>query len=110
MRLRIPYWQLLVFPALMVAVGFFMNSIAVAVNGGQMPVLWPGGCAAMLAIQDDGIHQCMTHATHLKFLCDWILWHGMGVASPGDFLELGQNAIQLPCLYAWIALVIKDAN
>lgn len=105
--MRIPYWQLLFGPAGVFALGFFLNAVVVALNGGQMPVLFPGGCGNMSA---DDIHSCMTHATHLKFLADWILIRGIGVASPGDFLEWAAQFSFMPALVAWIVLIIKKFN
>jgi|SRR5579885_2401006 len=103
--LNIPYWYLLFGPSLMLAAGFAMNEIVMAFNNGQMPVLAPGGCPK------DGleswIHVCMTPATHLKFLADWIVLHN-GIASPGDFLIWGWDAIFWPALAVWVALTIKD--
>lgn len=105
--MRIPYWQLLISPASLFALGFLLNAVVVALNGGQMPVLFPGGCGNMSA---DDIHGCMTHTTHLKFLADWILLRGIGIASPGDFLEWAGQMTFMPALVAWIVLIIKKFN
>lgn len=105
--MKIPYWQFLLGPALLFAFGFLLNAVAIAANGGQMPVLFPGGCSHM---PDDVIHSCMTHATHLKVLCDWILLRDIGIASIGDFLEWGAGFAFIPSLVAWMVLVIKKLN
>jgi hypothetical protein len=98
------------------SLGFTLNALVMAFNGGQMPVLWPGGCDAMRAIQDmvtslggssDPLHSCMTHATHLKFLADWIILKS-GVASPGDFLEWAYDYTHIPSVAIWVALTIKE--
>jgi|ERR1700676_1058353 len=104
--MKIPYWQLLLGPSILLVVGMSINAIVMGVNGGQMPVQWPGGCDPKV-FEDDLIHTCMTHATHLKFLCDWISIQG-GVASPADFLIWAWEATFMPALYAWLALVVRD--
>ena len=106
---RVPNWPLLVGPFLLFGLGFLMNAVVMAANGGQMPVLWPGGCSPK-AFKGDIIHTCMTDATHLKFLADWIVINGLGVASPGDFLEWSFNAISMPAVYMWFALAVKESN
>ena len=111
--MKIPYWTLAAIPALSFGIGFTMNAIAVAVNGGQMPVQFPGGCDVMETVLaargvTDIIHSCMTSDTHLKFLCDWILIRGVGVASPGDLLEWLSDAVATPFYSAFIALILND--
>src|SRR5271167_2993048 len=99
MLTRPPYLLLLIGPLLLFVLGFSMNAVVMAANNGQMPVLIPGGCTADVAesmakeaeVEGIAIHACMTPATRLKFLGDWIVWRGKGVASPGDFLELFYN-------------------
>jgi len=51
----------------------------------------------------------MTHATHLKFFCDWINL-GNGWASPGDLLIWFGEATTNTGLAIWAALMIKDSN
>jgi hypothetical protein len=109
MRIRIPYFYLLTFPAFMFGFGFILNAIVIALNHGQMPVQWPGGCDPD-TMGDDIIHSCMASATHLKFLADWIFIRGVGVASPGDLLLWAGRFTFMPSVYAWLALVIKDEN
>lgn len=87
--------------------GGAMNLIAIAANQGTMPVLWPAGCALWEA---DILHSCMTKATHLKWMCDWLVLKGLGVASIGDLLVLWSEDIKIPFLYVWIVLVIKELN
>jgi hypothetical protein len=115
---RIPYWYLAIGPYLLVSLGFALNALVMAFNGGQMPVLWPGGCDVMHAVQDavisaggsDSLHSCMTHSSHLKFLADWIVIKGVGIASPGDFLEWAYEATYIPAAAIWAAFLIKDCN
>lgn len=85
-----------------------MNAIVMAANGGQMPVLMPGGNCNMIE-ESDWIHSCMTSATHLKFLADWIVMHH-AVASPGDFLIWLSDATLWPGLIIWSALMILKVN
>jgi hypothetical protein len=107
----IPYWPLLTGPALFFGIGFAMNAIVMAANHGQMPVLWPGGCPQDGVSEDVfPIHACMSAATHLKFLADWIVIRGLGVTSPGDFFEWLSDATLMPALYMWLALVIRDKH
>jgi hypothetical protein len=86
-------------------------------NYGQMPVLMPNGCqvpdhdGTLVSIFSGyGIHVCMTHASRLKFLADWVVINGLGVASPGDFLEWGSEAVWVACLVIWATLMIKDRH
>lgn len=108
-KIKIPYWPLIAGPWLLFGLGFISNAIVMAVNNGQMPVQFPGGCPEG-GFGEDIIHSCMTHATHLKFLADWVVIRGVGIASPGDFLEWLCEATYLPALYAWFALVVKERN
>lgn len=106
MRLKIPYWYLLLGPTLAFWLGYGMNALVMAANNGQMPVLWPGGCAPETA---DFLHSCMTAKTHLKFLADWIVEHH-AVASPGDYLERFYDKSFGPGPVAWVALMIRDKH
>jgi hypothetical protein len=104
--MKIPYKSVLLSPYILILLGSIANQIAVRANGGHMPVLFPGGDCSLLD-SDDLAHSCMTHATHVKILCDWIL-SSSAVSSLGDFaLEVG-NQIQTPSLIAWVALVLRD--
>ena len=111
-RFVVPYWPLVVVPCVLFAFGFLSNAIVMAANGGQMPVLWPGGCfdyASREAIGlPDRIHTCMTSVTNLKFLADWVVINGLGIASPGDFLEWASDYIWAPCMIAWLTLMLRD--
>lgn len=84
-----------------------MNLIAMAANHGTMPVLWPAGCALW---DSDVLHSCMTKDSHLKWMSDWLVLKGLGVASLGDILVLWSEYIKIPFLYVWIVLVIKELN
>lgn len=109
---RVPYWPFLIVPAAAYGLGFLLNEIVISINNGQMPVLSPGGCSSAIAgvlfTEDDYIHSCMTGASHLKFLSDWIIIKGMGIASPGDFLIWGGDRVMWPALIIWATLVIKS--
>lgn len=107
---RIPYWPLLVGPQLLFAFGFLLNAFVMGINHGQMPVLWPGGVCDSSNFIHDTMHSCMNQSTHLKFLADWIVIKGLGVASPGDFFEWAFESIVGPCYFAWVALIIKNHN
>jgi len=108
---RIPYGYLLLGPSIASAVGFLSNAIVMGVNNGAMPVLYSGGCPAFNErYGDDILHSCMTHATHLKVLADWIMIRGLGAASPGDFLEWLYDVTYVPSLVAWAALILRDEN
>jgi Family of unknown function (DUF5317) len=110
MRLpRIPHWPLLLGPAALFALGFVLNAFVMGINGGQMPVLIPGG-GCPINPDADFLHSCMTASTHLKILADWIVIKGIGIASPGDFGEWACDAAFWPALTAWVALVVKDRN
>jgi Family of unknown function (DUF5317) len=108
MKLKIPYWPVLFGPWISYALGFLFNVIAVVSNGGQMPVRWTGVCLADTIPMDDVVHVCMTHASHLKFLSDWILINGVGIASPGDFFIWAWGFSWMPALAIWIAFMIKN--
>ena len=105
--MKIPYKAVLFSPYALVLLGSIANQVAVFANHGHMPVLFPGGDCSLLG-SDDAVHSCMTHATHLKFLCDWIL-SSQSVSSLGDFaLDLG-NQIRTISLVVWLGLIAKDA-
>ena len=106
---RIPNWQFLVVPSLVFAIGFLSNALVMAANGGQMPVLCPGGHSELIG-PDDLVHCAMTAHTHLKFLADWIVINGLGIASPGDFGEWFWGATFIPGLCVWVSLRIHDHN
>lgn len=58
----------------------------------------------------DSIHTCMTHATHLKVLCDWIIIPGMGIASIGDAFVTVCEYTMWPAPFLWAFLMIKDSK
>lgn len=107
---KIPYWPLLAGPALSFGVGFSLNAIVKAANLGKMPVLMPGGVCNALDFAGDDIHSCMTSATHLKFLADWVGIGTIAVASPGDFLIWLASSTLYAALFGWAVLMIKDYN
>jgi hypothetical protein len=94
--LRIPYIWLLLSPYLLIAVGIFLNTLAITVNQGYMPVAKSaivfnniGNFPAPGTVIDE-IHRVMQSSDHLKILCDWIQVPRESVMSIGDaFLRLG---------------------
>ena len=108
MRSKIPYWPLLAGPYLMLAVGFLLNAIVIAANHGQMPVQCIHGSDKFL--DGNPIHACMVASSHLKFLSDWVLINGLGIASPGDFLMWAYEIVLTPFTYIWALLMIIDSN
>ena len=114
MRPLVPFKLFLFGPAILFAIGFLSNAIVMAANGGTMPVLTAGGCTedaiAGYAEEVDRegmqVHSCMTKATRLKFLADWIVIRHLGVASPGDFFEWAFNLTFKPGLLIWCLLMI----
>lgn len=77
-------------------------------NGGQMPVLFPGGCPAPDPDEvPDILHVCMTSATHLKVLCDIIVSHS-GISSIGDVLIDAADFCFWPAVIIWGTLMIYD--
>ena len=108
MRLRIPHSLFLLGPTLAFAVGFTLNAIVIAANGGSMPVLVPAG--ANLLDPQDWIHHAMTAVSHLPWLSDWIVIRGFAIASPGDFLIWAGLATQTIGWVIWAVLMIRDAN
>lgn len=108
---RVPYAYLLLGPSALFALGFLSNAFVMAVNNGAMPVLYSPGCPTFNErYGDDILHSCMTHATHLKFLADWIMIRGFGAASPGDFLEWLWDVTFVPSLVAWVISILHDEN
>jgi hypothetical protein len=106
---------LAVAPIVALYFGIALNQLALVTNGGQMPVLVPGGCVAEELAQDgeDTIHTCMTPQTHLKFLCDWIEIGNprpVYIMSPGDCFEFLYDDLQTPLLMIWFALLWADRS
>jgi hypothetical protein len=107
---KIPYWPLLLGPYMLYALGYAMNALVCAVNHAAMPVL-PGYIPApAIGADSDTIHVAMTVHTHLKFLADWVVINGLGMGSPGDFLEWSLGYTQIPAAVAWVTLMLKDAQ
>jgi hypothetical protein len=90
---------LLLVPVSCWVIGFALNKICMAVNGGMMPVMWPTGWGAF---PSDANHILMTTQTHLNSLGDWINVH-VGVASVGDQLIEFYKATWFPFLLGYIA-------
>ena len=109
-RIKVPYWYLLFTPYLALGLGLLLNAIACGLNHAQMPVLAGYVPWDQIGVDGDTVHVAMSHATHLKFICDWIVINGVGVASPGDIFEWMGEATTFPALISWITCVIKDFN
>jgi uncharacterized radical SAM superfamily protein len=106
MKLKIPYWPVLFGPVIIFALGFGLNALVMAANQNQMPVLIPGGCREPIT---DIIHTCMTPATRLKFLADWIVLTKIdAIASPGDLLLWFSMKIRDIAQILWACLIIRD--
>jgi hypothetical protein len=114
---RVPYWYLLAIPYASLYFGIALNQLVMVVNHNQMPVDWPQSlwdaeCSdpTTMAQQGDLIHSCMTHATHLKFLCDWIVLGNPGIdgiMSTGDLFIFLYDLLVPLTFYIWVVLVIK---
>lgn len=84
-------------------IGFSLNKIVMAANGGMMPCIWP---VHWPGSGDDLNHMIMTAHTHLNFLGDWINVHH-GMASIGDqFMEF-YDATWFAGLVGYIARSFK---
>lgn len=93
-------WPLLVVPQFIYWLGALLNQLAMAANGGVMPVLWN----SMNPWDPDPRHVVMTHATHLKFLCDWI--NVRDILSPGDILLDIGDLLSTPAFWIWLAYIV----
>ncbi len=116
MKLRIPYLALLAAPLALFGIGAALNILAISVNHGVMPVVWPtssiqhavaAGWAPGMLIDDS--HKLMEHGDHLKFLCDWINLPHVGTASIGDGFIYLSDYVQNYVYGAWLALVARDS-
>ena len=97
-------WPLILGPQIIFWSGALLNQIAVAANGGVMPVLWN----SMNDWPADPRHVIMTPGTHFKVICDWINL-SVAILSPGDvLLSLGELIIG-PCFWAWAAYILYRA-
>lgn len=108
---RIPYWPFLLGPFLIYGLGYLMNAVVIAANGGQMPVLFPGGCPDPKLMAEDVIHVCMDASTRLSFLADWmflIQQEKVNMYSPGDFLVIASRTWKDASILTWAVLMIKD--
>jgi hypothetical protein len=111
MRLKFPYWYLLLVPLFMNWIGALLNVLCIAVNHGQMPVLDPHIDCSWSNDPQDILHKCMTASTHLNILGDWIvmadggIFKGMG--SIGDKLQDWSDQLGIPCIFAWFCLMVQ---
>lgn len=98
-------WPLLVAPQVVYWTGAALNQIALSVNGGHMPVFSSECSDKPASVLDSSVHVCLTHATHLKFLCDWIR-EGGDILSVGDvFLFLASPCVA-PLFWAWVTILV----
>ena len=104
-------WPLVVVPTLLYYLGSAMNIIVIAANKGLMPVDTAECFAANVPIgaaldaDQGGNHVCMSAASHLKWLADWI-WVGNGTASLGDLGIYTGLALQEPLFWVWMTLLL----
>lgn len=83
------------FGAFLYGLGTTLNDTVVFFNNQEMPVKAAQCVANPHILDNDSVHGCMTAATHLKFLCDWI--HiGRTIYSLGD-LGLYVGAALVSC-------------
>lgn len=98
------YWYLVILPAALFALGAFCNQLVILANKGHMPVSWPGGCSLYPKDSDtDPIHVCMTKASHLRIIADW-LKDNEGIQSPGDWMMDASEIFMKPFLLLWCIL------
>lgn len=103
----IPNKGLILGPQIFFYVGALLNQLVLAANNGQMPVQFPGGCTDDILESLTGtVHACMTSASHLKFLSDWINLGRAGIYSPGDILLIFGDTITGPLFWCWLTLAI----
>src|SRR5579884_2105116 len=94
------YAWLVWIPLLLLALGIGMNSLAVTMNHGIMPVVLP---ASGTIAHEDKIHLAATTNSRFLFLCDWIQLHTCrGVASPGDCLIAAGELLKWPVVWMWV--------
>lgn len=103
--MKIPHLYLLLIPSALKYLGGFLNVLVMAANGGEMPVLYPGGCDPLHLLY---LRVCMTSATRFKYLADWMVINHVGVISPGDFLIWTGTAMIVPALVAWAVLMSHE--
>ena len=103
---HLPFLLLVLLPVLLWGLGYSMNVIVMAANHGTMPVyLWNCG-----GIDFGKVHSCMTSATHLKWMADWInvgTGESITLASLGDGLEFLVESTWVYCVIIWMFLVIE---
>jgi Family of unknown function (DUF5317) len=100
------YLWILMLPFISFALGFIMNESVIAANRRIMPVLEPICTEEMF----DGIHRCMQHTDHLKWLADWITFVGLGMFSPGDLFIIAYQYLAPYCAVIWATLLIAKVS
>jgi hypothetical protein len=96
-------WPILALPVFLLWLGIMCNEAAIYANHIQMPFMYPGD--ACTPDKGDLVHVCMTHASHLKFLGDWII-SDSGAASIGDFLQNIASDVVWDCRIAWLGALV----
>ena len=72
-----------------------------------MPVHFPAHADVVATLRGDASHSVMMQASHVKFLCDWLISNS-GVSSIGDWLQEFSADVKIPSLVAWIGLMVRD--
>jgi hypothetical protein len=86
-------------PLLLLGVGIAMNTLAVTMNHGIMPVVLP---PAGLIAENDNMHVAATANSRFLVFCDWIQLHATKrVVSPGDFLITAGDFLKWPLVWLW---------
>lgn len=98
-------WPLLALPPALTFVGALMNQLAMAFNSGLMPVFYSECVQGTVGPIIDADHSCMTAATHLKVLCDWLNFH-TAILSLGDLLLYLSDYIQAPLFWMWFSYAL----
>jgi hypothetical protein len=108
------YWPLIVLPQFLGLLGDLTNQIAKISNGGAMPA-YSFNCVASAdetgATDATGflIHTCMTHKTHFKLFCDWLIYPDW-IWSPGDLLIMLREYTATPLFWIWFGLILMAAH
>ncbi|MDO8515785.1 MAG: DUF5317 family protein [bacterium] len=76
-------WTLCAGGIAVILAGSVLNSIAISVNGGKMPVHIRNALVAFL-VKISPKHRAMDRSTRFRFLCDWIYMGECRVLSIGD--------------------------
>lgn len=131
MKLKIPYWQALALPVLLMAIGGISNQAVLIANGGKFPVMVnekqkvehqssttidKGDLKIVIPVAEktesqflgDDVHSVMGKNSHLKPLAD-IFNIGEGVASIGDFFVMAGVWLWGFAPIVWLTLIFRKA-